>query len=91
MKRAAVQPITTLKRDAAELIEQAAAQRAPILITQHGKASAVLVDVETYEEEQRAFELLKLALQGEQDITDGRHVSLADHRARMRALLRERR
>lgn len=91
MKATAVQPITTLKRDAAELIEQAGAQRGPIIITQRGKASAVLLDVETYEEEQRAFDLLKAALQGEQDVGLGRHSSLADHRARMRALLRDRR
>ncbi len=91
MKAAAIQPITTLKRDAAELIDQATARRAPIIITQRGKASAVLLDVETYEEEQRAFALLKLALQGAQDVADGRHASLPDHRARMRELLRERR
>ncbi len=91
MKLTAVQPITTLKRDAAELVEQARAQRGPIVITQRGKASAVLLDVATYEEDQRAFALLKLALQGEHDVAEGRSTELARHRARMRALLRDRR
>ena len=91
MKSGAVEPITTLKRDAAGLIERASQRRSPIVITQHGRATAVLVDVETYDEEQRAFDLLKLALQGERDVAEGQHITLAEHQERMRALLRERR
>ena len=84
-----IEPITTLKRDAAGLIERAGERRAPIIITQNGRATAVLQDVASYAEERRAFALLKLAIQGERDIADGRSSSLADHRARMRALLRD--
>lgn len=85
-----IEPITTLKRDAAELIERAEERRAPIVITQNGRATAVLQDVATYTEERDAFALLKLAIQGERDILDGRRASLAEHRARVRATLRNR-
>ena len=84
-----IEPITTLKRDAAELIERASERRAPIVITQNGRATAVLQDVASYAEERRAFALLKLAIQGERDIAEGRRASLAEHRGRMRALLRD--
>ena len=36
-----IEPITTLKRDAAGLIERAEERRAPIIITQNGRATAV--------------------------------------------------
>ena len=85
-----IEPITTLKRDAAGLIERAEERRAPIIITQNGRATAVLQDVASYAEDRDAFALLKLAIQGERDIVDGRRVTLAEHRARTRALLRPR-
>jgi prevent-host-death family protein len=83
-----IEPITVLKRDAAELIERASVRRAPIVITQNGRATAVLQDADSYAEDQRAFALLKLAIQGERDIVEGRGMSLASHRAAMQARLR---
>jgi prevent-host-death family protein len=90
MKLDQIAPITDLKRDAATLIERATEQQAPIVITQNGRATAVLQDVQSFEEERRAFALLKLALQGDEEIARGNHLTLAEHRKRMAALLRER-
>jgi len=64
MKLADVSPITELKRDAASLIRKAAKQRSPIVITQNGKATAILQGAGDYEEDQRAFALLRLAVEG---------------------------
>ncbi len=86
-----IEPITTLKRDAAGLIERARERRAPIIITQSGRATAVLQDGASYTEEQDAFALLKLSIQGERDLVEGRRITLAAHRTRVRALLRARR
>jgi len=41
--------VTTLKRKATEIIADVEAERDPVLITQHGRPAAYLVDVETYE------------------------------------------
>jgi prevent-host-death family protein len=87
MKLESVTPVTELKRDAAELIQRAENTRAPIVITQNGKATAVLIDARTYDEDQRAFAILRLALQGEQAISDRGGISHAAHRARLDALL----
>ena len=83
MKSNSVESITTLKRDAAALIDRAAEQRTPIVITQNGRAAAVLQDVESFEEERSAFALLKMALEGERDIQAGRG---HDYRAYRRAV-----
>ena len=90
MKLTNIAPITELKRDAASLIERASEQRSPIVITQNGRATAVLQDVESFEQDRRAFALLKLALQGDADIVEGRVVSRAEYKKRLAALIKTR-
>jgi len=90
MKLANIAPITELKRDAASLIERANEQRSPIVITQNGRATAVLQDVASFEADRRAFALLKLAMQGDADIAAGRTVSRADYKKRLAALVKSR-
>jgi prevent-host-death family protein len=41
--------VTTLKRKASKIISDLEREHAPVLITQHGRPAAYLVDVETYE------------------------------------------
>jgi prevent-host-death family protein len=41
--------VTTLKRQATELLADIERDKQPILITQHGLPSAYLLDVETYQ------------------------------------------
>lgn len=91
MKLTNIAPITELKRDAASLIERASEQRSPIVITQNGRATAVLQDVASFEDDRRAFALLKLALEGDSDIAAGRVVSRAEYKARLAALVKARR
>jgi prevent-host-death family protein len=85
-----IEPITELKRNAAGLIDRAAEARSPIVITQNGRATAVLQDVASFAEERRAFALLKLAVQGERHIEEGRSMSFAEFRKQMRARIRAR-
>lgn len=75
--------VTTLKRQATELLSELERNRQPILITQHGVPSAYLVDVETYEALQRRMSLLEGIARGEKAIEDGRTVSHAQAKHRM--------
>jgi prevent-host-death family protein len=86
-----IEPVTTLKASAAELISRARDRRAPIVITQNGRATAVLQDIESYERQRRAFLMLKLLAQGETDYSAGRTLSDAAARRRLRARIRARR
>lgn len=43
----------------------------PVFITQNGEAKAVLVDIETYQNTQNAFHLLKMLQMSEQEIEKG--------------------
>lgn len=75
--------VTTLKRQATELLSEIEQSREPILITQHGLPSAYLVDVETYEALQQRMGLLEGIARGEKAIEEGRAVSHAEAKKRM--------
>jgi prevent-host-death family protein len=75
--------VTTLKRQATELLAQLERDREPILITQHGLPSAYLVDVATFEGLQQRLALLEGIARGERAIEQGRTVTQAKARRRM--------
>ena len=67
--------VTTLKRQATDLLADIERDREPILITQHGLPSAYLVDVESYELMQARLALLEGIARGEAAIAQGRTVT----------------
>jgi prevent-host-death family protein len=75
--------VTTLKRQATELLSEVERNREPILITQHGVPSAYLVDVESYEAMQQRMKLLEGIARGEKAIEEGRVVPHSKGKQRM--------
>ena len=73
--------VTTLKRKATEII--AALEHEPVLITQHGRPAAYLIDVETYDALNQRVIILEGIARGERAIDDGRVVTHAEARRRM--------
>ncbi|NOT53855.1 MAG: type II toxin-antitoxin system Phd/YefM family antitoxin [Deltaproteobacteria bacterium] len=75
--------VTTLKRKATEIISEVDRERVPVLITQHGRPAAYLVDVETYERLNQRLAILEGIARGEQAIAQGRVVSHNEAKKRM--------
>lgn len=75
--------VTTLKRQATELLSELERSKEPILITQHGVPSAYLIDVETYESLQTRMNLLEGIARGEKAIEEGHTLSHNKARRRM--------
>ena len=75
--------VTTLKRQATELLADIERDKQPILITQQGLPSAYLVDVETYELLQQRMAVLEGIARGEMAVAEGRVVSHAEAKTRM--------
>lgn len=67
--------VTTLKRQATDLLADIERDRQPILITQHGLPSAYLVDVETYETLLSRMAMLEGIARGEHAVAEGRTVT----------------
>ncbi len=85
----AIEPVTVLKTKSAELIRKARASGQPIIITQNGKATAVLQDVESYERTRKALLLLKFLAKGDQELGEGKGVSLREAERRVQRTLSE--
>lgn len=66
-----VRPISFVKANAAEVLNDLAASRTPLAITQNGEVKAVLQDVASYDETQETLALLKLLALGAKDIEAG--------------------
>ena len=75
--------VTTLKRQATELLSDIERSREPILITQHGLPSAYLVDVESYELLVKRMKLLEGIARGEKAIEEGRTMSHEEAKQRL--------
>ena len=75
--------VTTLKRKATEILAELSHEKTPILITQHGRPAAYLVDVETYDELQQQLQILRGIARGERAVEEGRTVSHAQAKKRM--------
>lgn len=64
-------PVTDLRQDAAAVIRRLQGSREPMVITQRGRAAAVLLSMESYEKTRNELELLRLLARGERDIAKG--------------------
>jgi prevent-host-death family protein len=80
-----IRPISYLKANAAEVLQELTDQRQPMVITQNGEAKAVIQDVATYEQTQETLALLKVLALGNQQISQGRVKPLVEVAKRLRA------
>ena len=80
-----IKPISYLKANAAEVLQELEDQRKPLIITQNGEAKAVLQDVVSYEETQETLALLKILALGSQQVERGELTPLSDVAKRLRS------
>jgi prevent-host-death family protein len=74
----AIIPITDLRQDAAAALKHAKSSQQPVVITQRGRATAVLLSMEAYERNEHERQLLHLLAQGEKEIKAGMGFDLDD-------------
>lgn len=73
-----VELVTNLKRQATKILADLNASKETVLITEHGRPSAYLVDVQGYEFMQRRLEILEALSRGERAILEGRTYSQSE-------------
>jgi prevent-host-death family protein len=69
-------PVTDLRQDAAAALKRLQASKQPVVITQRGRAAAVLLSMEEYERGEHERQLLRLIARGEQEIATGKGFDL---------------
>ena len=79
--------VTTLKRQATRLIAELQADRAPVLITEHGRPAAYLIDVQSFDEQQVRLHILEGIARGERAVQEKRTLTHDQARKRMKRWL----
>jgi len=69
-------PVTDLRQDAAAVLRRLKGSREPLVITQRGRAAAIMLSPESYERSRQERELLRLLARGEREIAQGEGHSL---------------
>ena len=64
-------PVSDLRKDAAKLLKKLNKDNDPLIITQRGRAAAVLIGVEAYEKFEHEKELLRLLAMGDREVELG--------------------
>jgi prevent-host-death family protein len=80
-------PVTDLRQDAAAVLKRVQTSHQPLVITQRGRAAAIMLSVDAYERGEQERQLLRLLVRGEQEIMAGTGHDLDEVLAEADALL----
>jgi antitoxin YefM len=78
-----IRPLSEFRANAAAFVQQVRETRRPLVLTQHGKSAAVLLDVEEYERLIERAETLEDVALAEEQLAAGEGVPHADARAQI--------
>jgi len=70
-----IQPLSEFRKHAADFIDRIKKQKRSIVLTQHGKSAAVLVDVSEYQRMVDKIDLMEELIEAERQIARGDVVS----------------
>jgi prevent-host-death family protein len=73
-----IRSITELKRNTNSVLDQIHKTKRPVVLTKNGKAAAVILDSKEYEKITQVFNLLKLLIPAEKDISSGKYKEAKD-------------
>ena len=85
-----IMPVTDLRQDAAAALNRVRTSKQPLVITQRGRAAAVLLSIEAYEAAEHERQLLRLLARGERELAAGEGYELDDVLREADALLARR-
>ncbi len=82
-----IQPVTEFRANAAQFIEQVRETGEPVILTQHGRSAAVLLDVDAYESLMDELALLRDVRMSEEQVAARRGLSHAVVAKKLRSRL----
>ncbi len=71
-------PVTDLRQDASAVLKRVRTSKDPLIITQRGRAAAVMLSVSAYERAEQQRQILELLARGEKEIAAGAGYDLDD-------------
>ena len=79
-----IRPVTEFRANTSAVIEQMHASKRPVILTQHGRSTAVLLDVDVYEEMVDELEFMRNLQVAESQIAAGQAIPHEEVARRMR-------
>jgi prevent-host-death family protein len=73
-----IKPISYLKNNLAEVVSDLSESREPLLITQDGEPRLVVMDFDSYQQNEQTLALLKLLALGQKEIDQGKYLGVDD-------------
>jgi prevent-host-death family protein len=78
-----IEPLSKFRKKSADFIERLKNDKQPIVLTQHGKSAAVLMDVSEYERFSKKLELLEDLFEAKQQVQQGDTYSMEEAEKRI--------
>lgn len=73
-----IKPISYLKSHTAQIVKELTESREPMVITQNGEATLVVIDIKSFEERENTLALLKILALGSRELEQGNYQDAED-------------
>jgi prevent-host-death family protein len=80
-----IRSLSDFRANAASFIERVKSERRPLVLTQHGKSSAVLIDVEDYQKMLDKIQLLEELSTARKELNNGEGIDQEEFFSKLRA------
>lgn len=78
-----IEPLSEFRKRSADFIKRLQNEKQPIVLTQHGKSAAVLLDVSEFERFSKKMELLEDLLEAKQQVQQGNTFTMEEAEKRI--------
>lgn len=78
-----IEPLSEFRKKSADFMKRLKKEKQPIVLTQHGKSAAVLMDVSEYERFTKKMEMLEDLLEAKQQVEQGKIYSMDEAKERI--------
>ena len=78
-----IEPLSEFRKKSADFIKRLKKEKQPIILTQHGKSAAVLMDVSEYERFTKKLEMLEDLLESKQQVEQGKTYTMDQAKERI--------
>ncbi|MFD2533398.1 type II toxin-antitoxin system Phd/YefM family antitoxin [Gracilimonas halophila] len=82
-----IEPLSEFRKRSADFVKRLKKDKQPIVLTQHGKSAAVLMDVSEYERFTKKMEMLEDLLEAKQQVEQGKTYSMDEAKKRIESHL----
>ena len=78
-----IEPLSEFRKKSADFVKRLKKDKQPIVLTQHGKSAAVLMDVSEYERIAERMEMLEDLLEAKQQVEQGNTFNMDEAKERI--------